>query len=170
MKTSPSLHVENNFSENSRKPSELMSASLAEEKFLRNQMSPSTQDFYRKMKQFPKELSSRHNFIRNMRSSTRNLTHITSKCQSFTEKTKRNLPKLSPEIISYAMEMNILKVDDLKGMIVDPNKYSIFFEDHDFESPMTRNALKNLNFKPELVKFPNFKVFLISLHTWKLKT
>lgn len=136
-----------------------LTESMAEVKFLRNQ-SPSSLEFYKNMRKFSRELSQHNKFIRNAKINPKNHSYIKiqSKCKSFTSKTIRNLPKLSPKLIKYGIEMNLLREDEIKGLIVDPNKYSIFFEDQDLDSPYTINALKNLKIKQELITFPNFKV------------
>lgn len=138
-----------------------MTESLAEAKFTRSE-SPSHQEFFKNVKQFSRELKSREKYIKSTRISIkkRSFIDIEPKCHSFTEKTLRNLPKLSKKVIDYAIEMKLLREEDLKNLIVDPNKYSIFFEKHDFSSPFTRNALNNLGLSLEQVLFPDFKVFL----------
>lgn len=137
---------------------EVMSASLAEEKFIRSNMTSQNQEFYRNMKRFSKEINKRKSFIRKM--STRKISYhaVTPKLHSLSDLTFRNLPKLSKKIVNMAIEMKVLKEDDLKGLILNPNKYSVFFEPQDLGSPFTRNALKNLDLKPELVLFPHFSV------------
>lgn len=139
-----------------------MTESITEAKFIRSNISSQNQEFYKNMKQFSRKLSARRNFIRNMRASIKKPSYddVLAKCNTVSEATFRNLPFLSPKVVEYAMEMNILKEDDLKGLILNPNKYSIFFEKQDLGSPFTRNALKNLDLKPELVKFPNFSVLI----------
>ena len=139
---------------------EIMSASLAEEKFIRSNMTSQNQEFYRNMKRFSRELSKRKNFIRHLRSNSKRLSYheIPPKCNSLSNSTFRNLPKISPKILNMAIEMKVLKEDDLKGLILNPNKYSVFFEQQDLGSPFTRNAMKNLGFKPELIIFPHFTV------------
>jgi len=140
-----------------------LSESIAEAKFLRSNMTTENQEFYRNMQQFSKELINRGKFIRNLRSTTKKLSYheISARCHSMNDMTFRNLPKLTPKIINYAVEMNILKEDDLKGLILNPNKYSVFFERQELDSPFTHNAMKNLEFKPELVIFPRFTVICI---------
>ncbi len=141
-----------NYSLTDSKPDE-MSESV---RFYHNETN--NQDFYKEMRSFPRELSARLKFVRNLPNNSHIYHEISAKCNSISKITHRNLPKLTPEIIDYAVEMNLLHEEDIKGLIVDPNKYSVFFEEHDLESPTTKNALKNLEIKPELVRFPQFHV------------
>ena len=146
---------------------EVMSASLAEEKFIRSNMSSQNQEFYRNMKRFSKEINNRKSFIRKMSSRKISYHGVPPKCNSLSDLTFRNLPKLSKKILNMAIEMKVLKEDDLKGLILNPNKYSVFFEPQDLGSPFTRNALKNLDLKPELVLFPHFSVLNLPIFSYK---
>ena len=154
IKTSSSQSKEK-YSYTDFKPDE-MSESFAEAKFLRSD--GNNQEFEREMRSFPRELSARLKFVRNLRTNSHIYRKTPAKLNSISKITYRNLPKLTPEIIAYAIEMNLMHEDDIKGLIVDPNKYSVFFEDPDLDSPNTRNALRNLDLKPELVRFPQFQV------------
>lgn len=127
----------------------------------KSSQTPTTKDFYKKMWQFPNELKKRQRFIMDRKVSIKKMSYIAvePRCKSFIDKASQELPKLSPKVLEYALELHLLNKEDINGLILNPNKYSIFFENQNLDSPLTKNALRNLNLTKEQISFPSFQVF-----------
>ena len=72
----------------------------------------------------------------------------------------KKLPKLNLRQIQEALKRNIINIEESKKLLIDPNKYSIFFKKIDVNSPLTKKALKNLEIDNEeliLLDFSDFK-------------
>lgn len=68
------------------------------------------------------------------------------------EPSGERFPEISPHMLEEAVNQDILPRKYKNKLIINPNKYSIFFSKFDINSPIVREALTNLNMKESDVK------------------